>query len=77
MTSASSREPGVVRVPVQGLVDGEIQVAELRRCITWERMNEVLDYLENVCREDQASRDRHEPRNAGCDCFDLGNGNRH
>jgi hypothetical protein len=34
---------------------------QLRQYITWERMSEVLDYLEEVCREAQASRDRHEP----------------
>jgi hypothetical protein len=36
-------------------------LAQLRQYMSWERMNEVLDYLETVCREAQASRDRHEP----------------
>ena len=34
---------------------------QLRQYITWERMSEVLDYLEEACREARASRDRHEP----------------
>jgi hypothetical protein len=36
-------------------------LAQLRQYMSWERMNEVLDYLEAVCREAQAARDRHEP----------------
>jgi hypothetical protein len=36
-------------------------LAQLRQYVSWEQMNEVLDYLETVCREAQASRDRHEP----------------
>jgi hypothetical protein len=36
-------------------------VAQLRQSMSWERMNEVLDYLEAVYREAQASRNRHEP----------------
>jgi len=36
-------------------------LAQLRQYMSWECMNEVLDYLEAVCCEAQASRDRHEP----------------
>jgi Protein of unknown function (DUF664) len=68
--------PGAARLRCEWLTeDGPRQryfsLQQLRQYITWERMSEVLDCLEEICREAQASRDRHEPRSGVCDYSDL------